>query len=86
MTIPERKTVGYTQDVACHLALSQQREAYTKQFPVVTICLFLLFARSPGYPVDEIHVHRGFLAKEGGLVVGVDVCAVPALVSKRYSA
>ena len=36
--------------------------------------------------VDDIHVHGGFLAEEGGLVVGVDVCAVPASVSKRYSA
>jgi len=71
---------------ACHLALSQQREAYAKQFPVVTICLFLLFARSPGHPVDEIHVHGRFLAEEGDLMVDVDVYAVPALVSKRYSA
>ena len=66
--------------------LSQQREAYAKQFLVVTICLFLLFARSPGHPVDEIHVHGGFLAEEGDLVVDMDVCAVPASVSKRYSA
>jgi len=71
---------------ACHLALSQQREAYAKQFPVVTICLFLLFARSPGHPVDEIHVHGRFLAEEGDLMVDVDVYVVPALVSKRYSA
>jgi hypothetical protein len=48
--------------------------------------LFLLFARSPSYPVDEIHVHGGFLAEEGDLVVDVDVFAVPASVSKRYSA
>jgi hypothetical protein len=65
--------------------LSQQREAYAKQFLVVTICLFLLFARSPGHPVDEIHIH-GFLAEEGDLVVDFDVCAVPASVSKRDSA
>ena len=48
--------------------------------------LFLLFARSPSYPVDEIHVHGRFLAEEGDLMVDVDVYAVPALVSKRYSA
>jgi hypothetical protein len=47
---------------------------------------FFLFVRSPGHPVDKIRVHGGFLAEEGGLVVGVDVCAVPASVSKRYSA
>ena len=74
------------QDVAYHLALSQQREAYAKQFPVVTICLFLPFSRSPGHPVNEIHVHRGFLAEEGDLVVDMDVCAVPASVNKRYLA
>ena len=50
---------------------------------VVTICPFLLFARSLGYPVDEIHIHGGFLAEEGDLVVDVDVCAVPASVSKK---
>ena len=49
------------------------REAYAKQFSVVIICLFFLFARSPDHLVDEIHVHGGFLAE-------------PALVSKRYSA
>jgi hypothetical protein len=47
---------------------------------------FSSFARSPGHQVDEIHVHGGFLAEEGGLVVSVDVCAVPASVNKRYSA
>ena len=74
------------QDVVRHLASSWQREVYAKQFPVVTICLFLPFARSPDHPVDEIHVHGGFLAEEGDLVVDMDVCAVPASVSKRYSA
>jgi hypothetical protein len=48
--------------------------------------LFLLFATSLGHPVDEIHVHRGFFAKEVDLVVDVDTSAVPASVSKRDSA
>jgi len=34
----------------------------------------------------EGHVHGGFFAEEGGLMVDVDICAVPASVSKRYSA
>jgi hypothetical protein len=54
-----------------------------KAVPIVTICLFLLFARSPGHPVDEIHVHGGFLAEEDDPTVDVDVCAVPASVSRK---
>ena len=74
------------QDVACHLASSQQREAYVKQFPVVTVRLFLLFVRRPDHPVHEIHVHGGFLAAEGDLVANFEMYAVPASVSKRDSA
>jgi hypothetical protein len=77
---------GLRGQLARHLALSQQGEAYAKQFPVVTICLFLRFVRSPGHPVDEIHVHGGFLAEEGDLVVDMDVCTVPASATERYSA
>ena len=50
------------------------------------IYLLLLFARSPGHLVDEIHVYGGFLADEGGLMVDVDVYAVFTSVSKRDSA
>ena len=39
----------------------------------VVVCLLLLFAGSPGHPVDEGHVRSGFLAEEGGLVVDTDV-------------
>ena len=52
---------------------------------IVTICL-LLFARSPGHPVDEIHLHGGFLGEEDDPVIDVDVCAVAASEQKRDSA
>jgi hypothetical protein len=37
----------------------------------VAVCLLLLFAGSPGHPVDEGHARGGFLAEEGRLVVDI---------------
>jgi hypothetical protein len=44
---------------------------------------FLLFARSPGHPVDEIRVHGGFLVEEGDLVVDMDVCVCSTCLSQQ---
>jgi hypothetical protein len=58
------------QDVACHLALSQPSNEKHMQssFHSLLYAFFFIFARSPGHPVDEIHVHGGFLAEKGDLV------------------
>src|SRR5205814_1126207 len=69
----------YRSDGLCTLP-KQRVSMPCSTFPSLHTSFFL--ARNPDHPVDQIHVHGGFLAEEGDLVVDVDVCAAPASVSK----
>ena len=87
-TMPAPKRIVCTlvicsQTLPRHLAPSQRREVYAEPLLNITVGPLLLFARSPGHPVDEIHAQGGFLAEEGGPIVDVHLGAAPAAVNKE---
>jgi hypothetical protein len=71
------------QDVARHLALSQQRVILAKPLSIPAVMSASSFAGSAGRPVNEVHVHGGFLAEQGGPVVDVDMSAVPDPATRK---